>query len=278
VCKRLARRLRELGLESLEEYRALLENDRLEWTVLDGLCRITISRFFRDRNVFAHLATEVWPRRAEEARGNAQRPRGVERWTEGGSEERMPGRLGGDLAGGETMPPPEAPIAQIRCWTAGCASGEEPYSLTMLWELELRKRFADVSLSVLATDSSPTMIERARDGRYERGSLREVPSAWIDAAFRSEGGLLVLLDPFRTPVRFVLQDIRRDMPAEAFDVVFCRNLVFTYYETALQGELLAGILERLQPEGALVLGGHERLPPGDWGVEAHPTLPVFRKA
>ncbi len=67
VCKRVARRLRELGLPDLAAYRAFLESHPGEWDVLDGFCRIPISRFYRDREVFASLEQDVLPALAQAA-------------------------------------------------------------------------------------------------------------------------------------------------------------------------------------------------------------------
>lgn len=61
VCKRLGRRLKQLGLASLDEYRSRLEKDAGEWARLDDLCHITISRFYRDRHVFDHLGARILP-------------------------------------------------------------------------------------------------------------------------------------------------------------------------------------------------------------------------
>jgi chemotaxis protein methyltransferase CheR len=61
VCQRLGRRLRELGLGELQAYQLYLGNHPAEWQVLDGLCRITISRFYRDRTIFVALEREVLP-------------------------------------------------------------------------------------------------------------------------------------------------------------------------------------------------------------------------
>ncbi len=95
VCKRLRRRMAELGLRDLADYRALLETHPEEWTRLDGLCRISISRFYRDQGVWRTLEREILPRLADRAR-----------------------------ARGET---------RLRIWSAGCASGEEPYTLALLF-------------------------------------------------------------------------------------------------------------------------------------------------
>jgi chemotaxis protein methyltransferase CheR len=140
VCKRLSRRLAELGLSDLNAYRGHLERDRAEWAVLDALTHVTISRFHRDRHVFAALQRDVIPvlAAAAQARGSHA----------------------------------------VEVWSAGCASGEEPYTLAIMWELELARRFPSLTLRVLATDIDDAMLVRARRACYDDGSLKELPERW----------------------------------------------------------------------------------------------------
>ena len=95
VHKRIVRRLNELGLTQISEYREYLQTNSDEWSVLDGFTRISISRFYRDRDVFNHLRDVLLPDAAR-----ASQVRGEE---------------------------------QLRIWSAGCASGEEPYTIAMIW-------------------------------------------------------------------------------------------------------------------------------------------------
>lgn len=132
-----------------------------------------------------------------------------------------------------------------RVWCAGCASGEEPYSVAL----------AAPTARVVATDRDPAMIERARSGLYRSSSLRELPERYVNDSFRREGELYRIDEAIRERVDFRVQDIRREMPAGPFDLVFCRNLVFTYFDEATQRRLLEAIGERA---GAVVVGRHER--------------------
>jgi chemotaxis protein methyltransferase CheR len=113
VCKRLKRRIGDLGFRGLAEYRSHLEQNPEEWRRLDEFCRITISRFYRDRGVFQTLEDRVLPELAEEAK-TARR-------------------------------------SSIRVWSAGCASGEEVYTLKILWDLRMAARFSFCELSIFAT-------------------------------------------------------------------------------------------------------------------------------
>ena len=238
VCTRIARRMEELGLDDVEAYRRRLEARPREWDVLDGFCRITISRFRRDRQVWEHLRTRLLPVLLERLEGSV-----------------------------------------FRVWSAGCGSGEEPYTLAVAWRLFLQEAFPRVRLEILATDAEPAVLERAREGRYDPGTLKELPDEWVEAAFVERGEELVLQAAFREPVDLRRQDVRKEMPPGPFHLIFCRNLVFTYFARELQARVLEGLLERLAPGGLLVLGGQEELPPGDWPLERpHPSHPVYRRS
>ena len=223
VCKRIARRCCELGLEDVAAYRTYLEAHEEEWRRLDGFCRIPISRFYRDRGVFDDLGGTVLP-----ALGLAARARGA---------------------------------AVLRAWSAGCASGEEPFSLALLWRFAVAPDFPGLGLEVVASDVDRQLLERARRGEYGAGSLRELPAAWRAEAFQRRGALYCLRPAFRRGVAFRRQDLRETRPREQFDLVLCRNLAFTYFDEALQREVLARLVAALRPGGALILGRHERLPP-----------------
>jgi len=230
VCKRLRRRLRALGIADLHAYRARLADDPGERGELDALCRIPISRFYRDAPVFDVLAEVVLPELA--ARGR-----------------------------------------RIECWSCGCASGEEVYTLAILW----RRLGTDAPLGILATDADAHMLERARRGCYQPGSLKELPPELREQAFVRHGGSLCVGPEFREGIEFCREDVRTALPEGRFDLILCRNLVFTYFERALQADILARIVERLQPGGWLVVGRRERLPLVPPDLEpAAPEVPIFR--
>ena len=222
VRKRLGRRLAELGLRNLTEYRARLETTREEWAVLEAMCRIPISRLYRDRAVFDRLAGELLPERAEAA-----------------TREHRPA---------------------LRVWSAGCASGEEPSTVAILWHLEIAPRHPGLSLDLLATDVDETMIERARQGCYGEGSLRELPARLRDEAFRQDGARWCVRDELRQGVTFRREDVRSAMPDGPFDVILCRNSAFTYFDEPTQQKVADELVTRLRNGGALVVGCHEALP------------------
>jgi chemotaxis protein methyltransferase CheR len=133
----------------------------------------------------------------------------------------------------------------MRVWSAGCASGEEPYTLALLCD----------GLDILATDIDPAMLRRAETARYPPSALRELPDE-LRGAF-TDG---MLDERYRRRVTFARHDIRDEPPAGPFDLVLCRNLAFTYFDEPTQREVLrriAGVTD------LLVIGAHERLPGGE---------------
>jgi chemotaxis protein methyltransferase CheR len=239
VCKRIVRRLQELGLPDAAAYRSFLESTRDEWGVLDSLCRVTISRFYRDREVFQALEQDVLLRLCEAA-----------------------------LARGEE---------ELRCWSAGCASGEEAYTLALLWDLVLGRRFPSLKITIIATDADSTMISRAREGRYAPGSLRNLPQEWKGALAR-EGDLFRIRSGQREKAFFLEQDIRSTEPGGSFHLILCRNMVFTYFDRELQKDILGRLHAKLLAGAALVIGTHEALPPDTSGFLPWPGCRgVYRK-
>lgn len=238
VCKRLRRRIAELDLPDLAAYRARLEADSAEWRVLQGLCAITISRFYRDRGVWDTLRDGVLPALADAA-----------------------------LAAGD---------GELRCWSIGCASGEEPYTLSILWSLALAHRYPELRFRIVATDVDPRVLERARAAEYAAGTLRDFPSGWLSHAFEQCNGLFRLRERFREAVEFRLEDVRLAVPAETFSVVLCRNLVCTYFDDGLQRSTLERILERLDRGGVFVLGRHEQLLAGTPLEPWYPEHGIYR--
>ncbi|NIM00263.1 MAG: chemotaxis protein CheR, partial [Acidobacteria bacterium] len=181
VCKRIARRLRELGCRDLDDYRALLNTDAAEWSQLDSLCRITISRFYRDRAVWDHMGDVVLPELTDLARRR------------------------GD--------------AELRCWSVGCGSGEEPYTVAIVWRSKARAA-EPFPLSILAVDADAKLLGRARRGVYDEPSLRDLPDE-RRGCFVAEGSRYRIDRVYREPVTFVRQDVRVELPNDRFHLVLC---------------------------------------------------------
>jgi chemotaxis protein methyltransferase CheR len=175
---------------------------------------VTISRFARDRAVFDALAREVLPALERDARA-------------GGRE-------------------------RLRAWSAGCASGEEAYTLALLWP----------RLDVLATDVHAPVLTRARRARYPSSSLRELTAAERERGFVACGSEHAVRAEVAARVTVARHDLRDAAPPGPFDLVLCRNAAFTYLDADAQRAVVRRVAGALRPGGALVVGLHETLPPG----------------
>jgi chemotaxis protein methyltransferase CheR len=222
VHKRVHKRLQSLQLVGLNDYRDYLQHHPEEWRVLDTLCRITISRFYRDKGIFRLLAGRIIPGLVEQVRRDGN--------------------------------------SRLDIWSAGCGSGEEPYSLAILWAVQLQQRFPDITLRILATDVDPQLLNRARTACYPFSSLKELPVFLRESAFTVSAGRYCLQPAFKRAVLFVEHDVRGPVPATAQQLILCRNLVYTYYDEDLQREITQRLVDALQPGGLLVVGSHETLP------------------
>ena len=148
--------------------------------------------------------------------------------------------------------------APPRLLSAGCASGEEAYSLA----IALRERWPEREPSVTAVDINPTVLERAREARYSAWSLRETPPPCSARWFRMVGRELVLDETISRSVRFVQANLARDEPEllapAAFDVIFCRNILM-YFTPESMRAAVARLSRALVPGGHLFLGSAETL-------------------
>jgi chemotaxis protein methyltransferase CheR len=240
VRKRLVRRMKELSLSTVSEYKAYLESHAEEWKLLDSLCQITISRFYRDRGIFNALRRDVLP------------------------------RLGRDAVARDE--------SKVCCWSAGCGSGEEPYTLQIIWTDDVRPALStDIVLQVMATVTDNRLLDRARAGTYPASSLKDMPQDLKESAFDRVGGDFVIRDIYRSDVTFSNEDVRETVPVGEFDLILCRNLAFTYYEESLQEEILEAITGSLRPGGFVVIGAHESLPATGTDLVQHETTGIYRK-
>ena len=225
---RLARRLRLLGLETMEDYLQLvtLPDQQHERAVMIDCITTNQTHFFREPRHFDFLATEVFPE--------------WRRQVEAGVRSK-----------------------HLRVWSAGCSSGEEPYSLAMLFS----KYFPieqGWDLEVLATDICTNMLEKARAAIYPIEKSKEIPAELLRAYMlrgRGEQREVMKVSPeLHRLVRFA----RVNLHAESypiigsFDLVFCRN-VLIYFDQRSKEKAIAGILRHLASAGLLIVGHSEHL-------------------
>jgi len=149
---------------------------------------------------------------------------------------------------------------KLRIWSAGCASGEEPYSIAMLF-LENRDRFNGLEIEIVASDINRRVLEKARRGVYTRNSFRSTDDYFTRKYFDKEGDEYRIKDSIRSLVTFNhvnLLDTYRQNIIGPMDIVFCRN-VLIYFNREAKRKVIEGFSTRLRDGGYLMLGHAESL-------------------
>jgi chemotaxis protein methyltransferase CheR len=225
VYSRLVKRLRVLGVGSFARYCALVETKAGAGERQQMVSALTtnVTSFFREPHHFEHLKTHVLPELVEPVRQGAR----------------------------------------LRIWSAGCSTGEEPYSVA-LSILEVMPDAARFDVRVLATDINQTVLAAGEAGVYDERSLAPVNRRLIADWFRSSRGAdgrktLAVGDDLRTLVAFRHLNLQEPWPMTSpYQAVFCRN-VLIYFDEAGQSEVQRRISSLLAPAGRLYLGATERI-------------------
>ncbi len=216
VLRQLARRLHVAGLSSLTDYYDYLRRHAGEAEKLLKDLLISVTNFFRDPDTFEALEKEVIPRLFE-----------------------------GKSAGGN-----------IRVWVAGCATGEEAYSLAMLLAEHAAGLTEPSAFQVFATDLSEHAIQTARAGVYPESIEADVTPERLQAWFRKTGAGYRVREDLRERVLFAPHNLLKDPPFAHVDLVACRNLLI-YLQPSLQRRVLELFHYALRPGGTLFLGSSE---------------------
>ncbi len=143
---------------------------------------------------------------------------------------------------------------RFKAWSAGCSSGEEPYSLAILLE-ELK---APSTAKVLATDIDINILAKARKGEYEERSLVNVPKSYLQKYFDHRNGLYYVKPNVKARVNFKRHNLLQDTFEKGFDLILCRNVVI-YFEMKAKEELYRKFAESLRPGGMIFVGSTERI-------------------
>jgi chemotaxis protein methyltransferase CheR len=157
---------------------------------------------------------------------------------------------------------PDSGSRPVSIWSAGCSSGEEPYSIAISVSEALGPLLAG-GARILATDISARMLDRARQGVFEESSLEGIPGGLRAKYFSRvrEGGSTVykVCDGIRSMVHFARLNLLSDWPMKGpFDVIFCRN-VMIYFDGPTRAGIVHRFWESLQPAGHLFVGHSESL-------------------
>jgi len=216
--RRIEQRMGLVGIDrdDTDRYLKLLGSDTAERDLLARALLINVTSFFRDPKVFDFLTETIIP----------------------------------DLI---RHHPPDKPL---RVWIAGCSTGEETYSLAMLFSEQLRAANLPIKLQVFASDVDPDAIASAREGVYPETIEAAVSPARLARFFTKEGSRYRILPDLRALVVFTVQDILSDPPFARLDMVSCRNLLI-YLNPEAQALVASVFHFALREDGLLLLGSSE---------------------
>jgi chemotaxis protein methyltransferase CheR len=222
--RRLSRRLQQRQLRSYDEYHRFLRYDRKrddEMSILVDTLTTNETYFFRERPQLTAFSEEILP--------------DLRRTLEG--------------------------RRSLRIWSAGCSTGEEPYTIAMLL-LESGDWWRDWQIEILGSDINQRVLHTARKGVYKKGSLRATPPAMVHKYFIDEGrGDYRIIDRVRELVSFSFMNLLDPFKMSLIrdvDVVFCRNVII-YFDRDAKKKVIESFHDKLRDGGFLLLGHSESL-------------------
>jgi len=219
VYGRLARRLRVLKLTSFRDYLALLDSEqgKSEFTHFINALTTNLTAFFRENHHFEYLASDVLPKLMKR----------------------------------------NASSRKIRIWSAGCSSGEEPYSIAMTVAETVPK---DWDVKILATDLDTNMVEHGERGVYAESRLSGISKARLHRWFmKGRGGDVRAKDCLRQMIHFRQLNLLHDWPMRGpLDVIFCRNVII-YFDNETKEKLALRYANLMHEDGTLFIGHSETL-------------------
>jgi two-component system CheB/CheR fusion protein len=218
LMRRFQRRVAVVQAGGFAEYQDYLEVHPEEYAQLFNTILINVTAFFRDEPAWEYLAHEILPR---------------------------------ILAG-------KMPDDPVRVWSAGCASGQEPYTLAILLAEALGPEAFRRRVKIFATDVDEDALAHARQAAYAEKELYAIPPALRDKYFEPAGGRLLVRPEFRREVIFGRHDLVQDAPISRLDLLVCRN-VLMYFNAETQSKILARLHFALGEGGHLFLGRAEML-------------------
>ncbi|MEJ1098205.1 MULTISPECIES: CheR family methyltransferase [unclassified Pseudoxanthomonas] len=216
ILRRIERRLQVNLLRDVQAYRSFLEASDSETEALLSDLLISVTNFFRDREAFETVEREIVP----------------------------------------SLFATRSSTEPVRIWAAGCATGEEAYSLAMLLCDEADRMAEPPPLQVFATDIDERAIARARTGLYPASVVTDVPPSRLREYFSKEQQQYRVKKNLRDKVLFAMHNVLRDPPFSRMDLISCRNLLI-YLDRDIQGRLLQMFHFALRPGGFLFLGHSE---------------------
>ena len=142
----------------------------------------------------------------------------------------------------------------LKIWSAGCSTGEEPYSLAML----VKEKNIDIKNHILATDLDLGVLDKAKKGEYTEKEAEGVPPAWRKKYLNFDGKTYTVTNDIKKMIRFNRQDLLKDSFETDFDLILCRNVVI-YFTEESKKVLYSKFVNALRTKGALFVGSTEQI-------------------
>ncbi len=216
IQRRIARRLAIHQIDNLDHYVRFLQENPEEVKTLARELLITVTNFFRDREAFEKLQEQVIAPLVNQ----------------------------------------KAPDSFIRMWVAGCATGEEAYSIAMALYEEITRSAKHFTVQIFATDIDEESIETGRHGRYPKSIAGDVSPDRLKRFFTEENNHYKVKSSIREMIVFAKHNLTKDSPFSKLDLLCCRN-VLIYMDATLQKKLIPMFHYTLNPGGSLFLGESE---------------------
>ena len=218
LTRRIRKRMADVGIDGYLDYRDLLETSAEEFHALFNTILINVTSFFRDAESWAYLQREVVPA--------------------------LLARIG--------------PDEEIRVWSAGCSSGEEAYTLAIVFAEAIGVEQCVRRVKIYSTDVDDEALREARTGTYPAKSLEAVGEPLRAKYFEAQGDRFAIRSDLRRRVIFGRHDITRDAPISRLHLLVCRNTLM-YFNVEAQSKIVERFTFALNDNGALFLGKAEML-------------------
>jgi two-component system CheB/CheR fusion protein len=218
LMRRVIKRMQTIGVPTFEAYLDHLQVDQDEFGPLFNTILINVTSFFRDPEVWSYIAAEVVPEIVART----------------------------------------SPVESIRIWSAGCASGAEPYTVAMLLAEQMGAEDFRERVKIYATDLDEEALAEARLAVYTERQIADVPAPLVTKYFDRTDGQFAFSRELRRAVIFGRHDLLHDAPISRVDLLLCRNTLM-YFQTEAQARIIARFYFSLKPAGFVLLGRAEML-------------------
>jgi chemotaxis protein methyltransferase CheR len=214
---RLKERLREKNLDSVRTYYSIITKDREEMKSFLDSITTNLTRFFRNQAQFDALEKYVVPElmKIKKPTGNST----------------------------------------IRIWSAGCSTGEEPYTISMMLSKILPSPW---KFEIIASDISLKCLMAAKEGSYAENRIDGIPDDYLKRYFEKIGDKYIVNEDVKSKIRFDYHNLKNDSGQRGFDVVFCRNVII-YFDEVAQAAVVNRFWDSMASKSFLFIGHSESL-------------------